>query len=362
MIEKGKISAFQMAFLILPLIISTAILNVPIVTGRFAHRDMWISPILASLNGFLTAFIVYQLHKIYPKKTIIQYSQQIMGRILGKILGFVILFIFLHVSGIIGREYAGFIISAFLPKTPMVVVIGSIILLCAFAVRGGVEVLGRAAQLFVPIFIFPLVLLILLLPDLKLENMFPIMEQGIMPPIMGATGAIIWFDEVFLISMLLPFLTDHEKGMKWSMISVAVSMLIMVYLNIVSIFLLGESATAYTNPVFFAFRYISVATFFEHLESLVIAIWVMGAFIKLSVFYYVLVLRTAQWLHLSDYRPLVFPFGFLVTLFAIWTPNTQELAKFIRTINPFYGTSIMTFIPIVLLCIALIQKKWKNKY
>ncbi|WP_028401724.1 GerAB/ArcD/ProY family transporter [Ectobacillus panaciterrae] len=363
MIEKGKISAFQLAFLILSLIISTAILNIPIITGRFAHHDMWISPILASLNGFLTAFIVYQLHKIYPKETIIQYSQHIMGRILGKILGFVILFIFLHVCGIIAREYADFIIAAVLHKTPMVVITGSIILVCAFAVRGGVEVLGRVAQIFIPLLMLPLLLFVLLIPQFKPENLFPIMEHGIMPPIMGATGVIVWFGEIFLISMLLPFLTDREKGMKWSMISVVVGMLTMVYLNIVIIFLLGESAITYRFPVFLGFRYISVANFFENLESLVVAMWVMGAFIKLSVFYYALVLGTAQWLHLSDYRPLVFPFGFLTTLFAIWvSPNAQELSKFSRTILPFYATSIMTFIPIVLLCIAIIQKKWKNKY
>ncbi|WP_028400698.1 GerAB/ArcD/ProY family transporter [Ectobacillus panaciterrae] len=362
MIEKGKISAFQMAFLIVPPIISTAILNVPIVTGTFAHRDMWISPILASLNGFFTAFIVHQLHKMYPKETIIQYSQHIMGRILGKILGFVILFYFLYLSGTISQQYAGFIIATFLPKTPMIVVVGSMILLCAFAIRGGVEVLGRSAQIFVPLLILPLLLFVLLIPQFKPENMFPIMEHGIMPPIMGATGAMVWFGEVFLISMLLPFLTDREKGMKWSMIAVVFSMLIMVYLDIISIFLLGELASDYTYPVFLVFRYISVATFFENFESVVIVIWVTGVFIKLSVFYYVLVLGTAQWLHLSDYRPLIFPLGFLVALFSIWVaPNMEELVKFIRTILPFYGTCIMTFIPILLLLIAIIQKRWKSK-
>ncbi|WP_307406736.1 GerAB/ArcD/ProY family transporter [Neobacillus ginsengisoli] len=52
------------------------------------------------------------------------------------------------------REYTDFIISSFLLKTPMIVVIGSMVLVCAFAVRGGVEVLGRASQLFIPNLIF----------------------------------------------------------------------------------------------------------------------------------------------------------------------------------------------------------------
>ncbi|MCW1941527.1 hypothetical protein OMD49_27905 [Bacillus anthracis] len=53
MLEKGKISAFQMAFMILPTITATAVLIVPSISSKYAERDMWISPIFASLNGFL---------------------------------------------------------------------------------------------------------------------------------------------------------------------------------------------------------------------------------------------------------------------------------------------------------------------
>ncbi|WP_052500276.1 GerAB/ArcD/ProY family transporter [Priestia megaterium] len=362
MIEKGKISAFQMTFLILPPIISTAILTIPNVTGKHAHQDMWISPIWASFNGFLTAFIVYELHKIYPKETIIQYSQRIVGKIIGKVLGFVFLFYFLYVSSLIDREYADFIITSFLPRTPMAVILGSMVLICAFAVRGGLEVVARAAQIFVPVYMLTLVLLILLIPDLQPTNIFPIMEHGIRPSIRGAVQPSLWFGQVFLISMMLPFLIDREKGRKYSMITVGFCMIAMIYINIVSLLLFGESVTTYAYPVFTAFRYISIATFFEHLEVFVIIIWVLGVFIKLSIFYYVLCLGTAQWLRLSDYRPLVFPLGFMIILFGIWvSPSMQEISKFIETIIPFVESSLFTFIPIILLFIAIVQKKRKSK-
>ena len=46
-------------------------------------------------------------------------------------------------------------------------------------------------------------------------------------------------------------------------------------------------------------EYINIADFFEHVESVVMAIWVVGAFIKISAFYYAAALGTAQWLNLS---------------------------------------------------------------
>lgn len=358
MIEKGKISAFQMTMLLLPLILSTAILTIPVVTGKYAHRDMWISPMWASFNGFFTMFIVYQLHKKYPKETLIQYSQHIAGRFLGKILGFVFLFYFLYVASLIAREYADLVMITFLPKTPMFVVTGSMILVCTFAVRAGLEVLGRSAQILVFIYMLTILLFVLLLKDLKAENLFPIMEHGLLPSIRGAVQPSLWFGQIFLASMLLPFLTDSKVAMKRSIYLVIICMIAMVYINIISLLLFGDSVTSYAYPVFTAFRYISVATFFEHLESFVVVIWVMGVFIKLSVFLYVLVLGSAQWLHLSDFRPLIFPFGFLIIIFSIWaSPNMQQLSKFIETIIPFIEFSLFTFIPLVLLCIAVIQKK-----
>ena len=105
-------------------------------------------------------------------------------------------------------------------------------------------------------------------------------------------------------------------------------------------------------------RYISLADFLEHLESLVMAIWVAGAFLKISVMYYALVTGTAQWLKLSDFRPLVLPHGFLLVLFAIWSaPNLSELGHFLTATGPFYLTTMQTLVPLLLLLVALIRKR-----
>lgn len=90
--EKGKISSLQMAIMLYPTIVATAILGAPSITAKYALNDLWLSPILAALIGYATVYIAYKLHKLYPKQTVIQFSEQIIGRIPGKILGFLYLF------------------------------------------------------------------------------------------------------------------------------------------------------------------------------------------------------------------------------------------------------------------------------
>ncbi|WHY74891.1 endospore germination permease [Fictibacillus enclensis] len=363
MIEKGKISSYQMALIMYPTIAATALLTVPGITGMYAERDMWISPIIGSVNGFITVFIVFQLHKLYPQESLIQLIERIIGRFMGKIIGFLYLFFFLHSGSIILREYSTFISVSFLQTTPPFVIIGGMVLVCSFAVRGGIEGLGRTANLFVPmVALLPLLIASLLLKDFEPQNMLPVIEHGFGPVLLGAAAPQAWFGQTLFISMILPFLSDREKGMKWSLIMVIVITVNFTITNLLAVFLFNGTASGYAYPLFTAVRYITIATFFEHLESVTIAIWITGIFIKIAMVYYALVLGTAQWLNLKDYKPIVFPFGLLLTVFGCqWVaPNFETLNQFVVVIYPFYGTLLLTFIPLLLLVIAKIRQK-QNK-
>jgi spore germination protein KB len=362
MIEKGKISAAQMGMMMYPTIMATAILLVPAITARHAKQDMWLSPLWASFIGFLTVYIAVQLNHLYPQKTLIEYSEEILGKFLGKAIGLIFLFFYLHANGIIIREYGEFVVGNFLLYTPLVFVMGSMILVCSFAVRSGVEVIGRIAQMIVPVVIILILFnIILLIPDMEVGNMFPIMEKGIIPSFKGAMIPQGWFSEFFLIAFLLPYVADRNKGKRWGMISVLAVMLTLSLVNIAVLFVLGGITDRFTYPAFSAVRYISIADFLEHIEAIVMSLWVAGVFLKIVVFYYALVLGTAQWLNLSDYRPIVFPMGFLMLLFAVWSaPNLMELTHYLGTTSPFYRISIQVGIPLLLLFIAKWRKRTNN--
>jgi len=364
MIEKGKISALQMAILIHPTVSATAILLVPAITSIHGGRDMWISPIWASLVGFLTVYICYRLHRLYPKETVIEYSCHILGRIPGKVIGLFLLLFYLHINGIVLREYSEFIIGNVLPLTPPVVVMGSMTLACAFAVRGGVEVLGRLGQLFIPmVVLFAVVIFLLLIPDMEVKQIRPIMEDGPFPSLWGALTPQSWFSEFFLLSFLFPFLKDREKGLRWGMLAVFLVMTFLLVINLSTIFILGNITSHMVYPVMSIVRYISIADFIEHLESIVMAMWVVGVFLKISVFYYAISLGTANWLQLTDYRPIVLPLGFLLLLIGFWSaPNLQELEQYLQAANSIHMTVVQTLLPLFLLLIATIRKgKSQNK-
>jgi spore germination protein KB len=338
---------------------ATAILLVPAITTKYAGRDMWISPVWGAIMGILMFCVVFKLNRYYPQETIIEYSEHLIGRFAAKLLGFLYLFFYLHNTGVVIREYGEFIVGSTLSRTPLWFVAGSMVLVCAFNIRGGVEVIGRTAQFFVPIVLFLFVCIVLLLiPDLKPERMMPFMEYGIKPSLIGALVPQGWFSEYILVSFLLPAVSDRNKMLKCGLISVLAVMVTMMITNMASLLLFGEITSSLGFPVMTAARYISLSDFFEHLESVVMAIWVAGTFVKISMFYYALTLGTAQWLGLSDYRPLTLPIGFMLVLVSLWlAPNLQGLVRFISLSLPFYYGTVQTAIPLLLLLIAFVRHR-----
>ncbi|MFC4598881.1 GerAB/ArcD/ProY family transporter [Cohnella hongkongensis] len=360
MIEKGKISALQMGILMYHAILATGILFIPATVFDAAKQDIWISPILASPVGFLSVYIAYRLNKYYPNDTIMQYSERILGTFLGKALGLVLLLLLMTSLSVMFWQYGEYVVSEFLPHTPKFVIIGMMVMLCALAVHGGLEVLGRLAGMVFPVFfLLFLVIIVLLLPDVEVKRMFPVMENGLMPSLKGSWVLYTWFAQFGIIYFFLPFLTNREKGLKFGVLSVFVVTLTLVVTNIIVIWIFGSVTENFNAPLMSASRYISIAEFLSHLESLVMAIWIAGTFIKLSAFYYVVVLGTAEWFKLSDYRSLVLPVGFLVGVLAMKAfLNSAEAAEHFRVVSQgimdtlVYGLAI----PLFLFCAAYIRK------
>jgi spore germination protein KB len=140
------------------------------------------------------------------------------------------------------------------------------------------------------------------------------------------------------------------------MISLAVTTITMVAVNISCLLLFGDVTDRFVFPFMIATRYISYADFLQHIEALIIAIWITGIFMKISVLHYIHALTVAQWLNLKDYRPLVFPLAFLTVAYSFWVISSQsEIGSLLGSIGNLYTLFSLVFLPGMLLLVASIR-------
>lgn len=351
--NKETILPIQLSFMLYTTVMATGFLVLPALGSLYAPYDFWMSSILAMIPGLISIVLATSLHTRFPGLTIIESCQRIVGKVFGKLIGLLYFFYFLHFTGVISREYAEFVKGCFLFDTPMMLVSCSLLLLAACAVRGGVNVLAKSAVIFTVLFMMPLLFLLLLIPDLNWTNILPMLSQGMVPVMKATFVPQSWVSELFLITFFLPYVKDQKKAKQWGYAALGMIGISMLLIDLVVLFLLGPDTSNKTYPVLVAFRYMSVGGFFENLEAMLLAMWVMGNLVKQSVVLYATVISFSQSFGISDFRSLAFPIAILAAVFSIWDlPNTAALQRLIEKISVFEIPLFMIAIPLLLLLIA----------
>lgn len=361
MLNEEKISSTQLMFLLVTLVTATGWLFVPAITAEAAGESGWISVLIpATVFGVAVVLVCVALGLRFPGRTVIEYSGDIAGKFGGKVVGLGYIFFFLHINGVIIREFGEFMVTAFMPDTPLLVFNGVMVLLAAYAVRCGLEVICRANQFVFPLAVLSLFVIIALVAgEMHLENLLPVMEEGLAPVLKGALAPASWRGEVVVLLMFLPYLNFPQEAGKAGLLAVIFIGILLTLATAAVIAVFGEGMAAHlTFPTLYLARYVSVAGFIERVEAIVMVLWVAGIFVKISCFYQAAALAVAQWLGLKDYRPLVLPLGVVqlvwsVTLF----DNSRELVAFLAKTFPPYAYVFELGIPLLLLLIALIRKK-----
>lgn len=345
MVEKGKISSGQLALLLYSLMAYDGLLLIPKIAGEAAGRDLWLSPVWSHLAGLIFVLAMLRLARMFPDETSIGYSKRLFGKLPGKAAGLIIVFYAAYLTSVILRIYSNFISSVFLEHTPSLVTAGGIMFLVSCAVRGGVEVLGRLAQLFLPITIVVFILLsILTIPEWNVSNALPIMGKGPVPSLKGAIVPFTWFSGFVLLGIYYPMLSNQRKATFFVLTAWFGEMITLAASGLVSVFLFGEYADTLNYPFVEVVRYIGLGEFFQHIDALLLAVWLPGTFVELATYQYAAVTGVAEWIGVKDYRALAFPLGFLTLLMSFWGFSSDiDFNSYLATSHVWFDITVLAF-------------------
>ncbi len=205
--EEGIISNRQAVLLIVSTILPTSFMFLPSIMYQEARQDTWISILLVTIFGLAAGPVFASLGSRFPGRTIIQYSETILGRLAGKILAFTYLFFFFYADTFIIRQFGEFLSSVLMLETPISVFIIGIIFTSGYAVYSGLEVLARVNEIILPLVLVLIILIAgMVLPEMDSANFLPLLEKGFLPPLKGAFPAALFFSQSTVMLMFIPFL------------------------------------------------------------------------------------------------------------------------------------------------------------
>jgi len=340
--------------------IGDSILVLPAISVSAAKQDAWISGLIGLAAGLVIVSLFCKLGKLYPQLNLIESIQQIFGKWIGTIVSFIFLTHPFFSAVMHMRETGDFIVTEIMPETPLqaILILGS----CVFtmAVFLGLEVIGRAGEIFFPwvMFLF-LIFIAFLLSEIKIDNIKPLLENGFRPVIHGSlTFTAFSFMELVSFLMIFPYIKHPNKIQKGFIQGALIGGIALVILIAICILVLGPDMTERsTYPSYTLAMKVRIGIFLERVEIILAIMWILTTFFKIVLNIYIVNLGLAQLLRLSEYRVLIFPLAvIMIALSSIIVPNMTYFELVVSQYWPFFDMTFAVLLPLLLLGVYYIRQ------
>jgi spore germination protein KB len=354
------ISARQFFILVTLFVIGDAVLYVPSLTATSARQDAWISALIGWGEGFLLTSLYAALSLRHPNRTILQYSEDILGKWAGKAVAFLFLSYFFIDASLMLMEIGDFVTTQIMQETPIEIILVLFAAIIVMGTRCGMEPLARVSELLFPYFLLLFFTLIAFIaPQIKVDNLKPVLAHGMAPVFGGNFRYMGYLLESVVLIFLFPLVKQPRHAAKAYIMGILIANFFLTIITTVAVLVLGPNITVLlAYPSYTLAQKISVGNFFERIEVLMAVIWFITLFIKITVCYYATACGIAQTLRMTDYRRLTLPLAMIMVIVALATmPNRPYFDNFVSEIWMPYSLTYGLFLPVLLLVVGGLRKR-----
>lgn len=362
--QNNKIKHFQFTMLVTLFTIGTSILLVPAVVATYAKQDAWLVTIFGLILALPIIFMYNKISNSLQDKDFFAYINKALGKKIGKIVIFIFLIYHLLLCALLIRQVAYFTITQSYPDTPFVVTTGLFMMIIVIGCRYGIETLVRTGEILFPwVFFLLAILLVTLLPELKIDNLFPMIEYGVKPLLLAYyTHSALPYLELFSFLIIIPYLHHPEKSGKSFYTGVIIGGLVLIIITLYAILVLGGEATARnTFPSYAMAKSISIANIIERIEAFLGAIWFITIYVKTAITFYCTILCIVHFFNLKTTKFLTYPLGLMLIYLTYYiSPNITHFSTFVHKVWPLYCMTNGFLLPFLLILITTVKNR-KNR-
>lgn len=330
-------------------------------TGSEAGRDGWLAIILAMIFSFPILMIYARILSIFPNKDLLHILEHIFGKLLGKFIVLIYTWFAFHLGALVIRNFGEFINNVSIPETPEIILMLSIVLLCAIGIKAGLGMLCRWSELSIQIlFIFIFISASLLIPDMNFNNLKPIFLKGIQP-ILKSSFSVFAFPlaETVIFCMIFTCLRNKKSPYRiytWGMVLGGTVLLI---ITIIEILVLGERKfTSVFFPSYVTISRANIGDFIQRSEIIVAISFLGSGFVKVFICLLGACKGIAKVFECSDYKFLVLPIALLMVNLSYFVYESLiEMWEWAVEVWPYYAFLFQVILPIMIWIAAEIKYK-----
>ncbi len=358
MISKEVINQKQATVMMSTFIIgSTAVLGV----GSRAKQDVWIAFILAIVFAGVMFIVYARILKLIPGKGLYDILETLFGKVVGKMISLLYVWYAFHLGALVIRNITEFMTTISLPETPICIIAFTVSLLVIWAVRGGIELIGRWISIFFPIMIlFIFTITLLTSPLIEFKNLKPILYNGLQPVFKSAFEIFSFpFAETILFITILGSLSKSGSSYKVYFLSLLIGGAIVTLIAVRNVLVLGAGDTSISYfASYSSTRLINIGNFLQRIEVTVSIVFITSAFIKCCVCLSAFTTGVASIFNIKDYHRIAAPLGLLMAIFSITVyKSTMEMFEWAAKFYVYYAIPFQIIIPVIIWITAEVKTR-----
>ena len=346
---KIKISNYQLFCLLIGFMTGSTLIFTP---ATPAKQDGWLAFIVGGVLGTVLISVYLGIARINEGSTLMEIINKCFGKYLGKVICVLYIWYFIHLASLVLRNFAEFSITTSYTETPLLFIVACFTIVAAFAVRKGIEVMGRISEVFIVILTLVVVIVFAaLVTEYDTENLKPFMSEGIMPIIKSSFSVMSFpYGETVAFLMVFPYVNNQNKVVKATFFSLIFVGIILLSIVLRNIMVLGpDMVTRDVFPSHVVFRVIPGLD----VEPLLDINMILTGIIKSSICIWGAASGISQIMGLKNYKPFVLSVSALIVAISVWSYSSlMEMTQWATEIWPIYSIPFQVIIPIILLVIS----------
>lgn len=357
--NNDKISIRQMQILLLLTMFASVSLILPRTTSEIGNQDGWMLVIGATFIMIGYAYLITTLGKMFPEKTIVEYSVEILTQPIGYLVVIVFIIKLVVFLGLELRVFSELIKQTLLTNTPIEYIMIFFLFTLVYLTRKGIECRGRIAEVIIFFTLIPIMLVLLFaVKDIKLENMAPVFAISSNDFFSGSYFVSIKVVGIEFLLISLAYVRNQKNVTKAAVQSIIFFMVISLIITFVTVGLFGEKNVAKQIwPVMTIMQVIELpGAFVERQDALMMSFWILTMVILNSAYLFyssVLVGRLFKTKENNWINLMILPFAYFIALGPNNVPDTYEvMTRFTRM----YGIYFLLPVPLLLLVVAKMRK------
>ncbi len=312
-----------------------------------------------SLIAMGLTLIICMLYKKFIGISFLDITEFVGGKFLKFIVGTIFLFYFVFTLAIVLCKAVNCLQIVYYPMTHPNYTVLLFVITAAIACNLKNNGFLRATFIIVPIVIIAIFFIFAgNLKNFNYENIFPIMGNGVKATFFEGITNLFTFGGIAYILFLPQNLKRPDKFMSVSLISTAISSVLLTFVTATIILMFNKNVTSgQLFPLYIAVRYIEFGTFFQRLDSAFLLIMNIAICSFLGIYSNLCLGIIKEITNISDIKPLSFSFVLLLYASTLLIDSKFEL-EFMQ--NTFF--KILFFSVISLGLIILILANFKKEF